>query len=59
MSFGGLMIGLVGNVLEYWGGTPGEDFTQVQMQGFGIEMLGLILVLFGSVALGLTYQRIS
>ena len=57
MTFGGLMIGLVGNVLEYWGGTPGEDFTKVQMQGFGIEMLGLMLVLFGSVAFGLTYRR--
>ena len=57
MTFGGLMIGLVGNVLEYWGGTPGEDFTMVQMQGFGIEILGLMLVLFGSVAFGLTYRR--
>ena len=59
MTFGGLMIGLVGNVLEYWGGTPGEDFTWVQMQGFGIEILGLMLVLFGSVAFGLTYRRAS
>jgi hypothetical protein len=57
MTFVGLMIGLVGNVLEYWGGTPGEDFTMVQMQGFGIEMLGLMLVLFGSVAFGFTYRR--
>jgi hypothetical protein len=59
MSFAGLIIGLVGNVLEYWGGTPGEDFTWVQMQGFGIELLGLMLVLFGSVAFGLTYRRAS
>jgi hypothetical protein len=57
MTFVGLMIGLVGNVLEYWGGTPGEDFTIVQMKGFGIEILGLMLVLFGSVAFGLTYRR--
>lgn len=57
MTFGGLIIGLVGNVLEYWGGTPGEDFTMVQMQGFGIELLGLMLVIFGSVAFGLTYRR--
>jgi hypothetical protein len=57
MTFVGLTIGLVGNVLEYWGGSPGEDFTMVQMQGFGIEMLGLMLVLFGSVAFGLTYRR--
>ncbi len=27
------------------------------MQGFGIEILGLLLVLFGSVAFGLTYRR--
>ncbi len=33
MTFVGLMIGLVGNVLEYWGGSPSEDFTMVQMQG--------------------------
>ncbi len=57
MTFGGLMIGLVGNVLEYWGGTPGEDFTRVQMQGFGIEILELMLVLFGSLAFGLIYRR--
>jgi hypothetical protein len=57
MTFGGLMLGLVCNVLEYWGGTPGEDFTKVQMQGFGIEILGLMLVLFGSLAFGLTYRR--
>lgn len=57
MTFVGLAVGLVGNVLEYWGGTPGEDFTIVQMQGFGIEMLGLLLVLFGSVVLGVIYLR--
>ena len=57
MTFVGLALGLVGNVLEYWGGTPGEDFTIGQMQGFGIELLGLLLVLFGSVMLGVIYLR--
>ncbi len=57
MTFIGLAVSLVGNILEYWGGIPGEDFTMVQMQGFGIELLGLMLVLFGSVASGLTYRR--
>jgi hypothetical protein len=57
MTFVGLVMGLVGNVLEYWGGTPGEEFTIVQMQGFSIEMLGLLLVLLGSVVFGLTYRR--
>ncbi|HET6659648.1 MAG TPA: hypothetical protein VFH16_07005 [Rubrobacter sp.] len=57
MTFVGLAVSLVGDILEYWGGSPGEDFTMVQMQGFGIEMLGLMLVLFGSVAFGLTYRR--
>jgi hypothetical protein len=57
ITFVGLILGLVGNVLEYWGGSPGEDFTMIQMQGFSIELLGLMLVLFGSVAFGLTYRR--
>jgi hypothetical protein len=57
MTFVGLAVSLVGDILEYWGGSAGEDFTMVQMQGFGIEMLGLMLVLFGSVAFGLTYRR--
>ena len=56
-TFVGLAVALVGCILDYWGGTPGEDFTWVQMQGFGIEMLGLMLVLFGSVAFGLIYRR--
>ncbi len=48
---------LVGCILDYWGGPPGEDFPWAQMQGLGIELLGLMLVLFGSVAFGLTYRR--
>jgi hypothetical protein len=36
MTFVGLAVSLVGCVLDYWGGTPGEDLTWVQTQGFGI-----------------------
>ena len=55
LSFTGLSIGLVDDVLAYWGGSPGQDFTQVQARGFGIELLGLVLILIGSVVLGVTY----
>ena len=51
------MLSLVGDILEYWGGSPGEDFTTTQVQGFGIEMAGLLLVLCGSVAFGLIYRK--
>ncbi len=57
MTFVGLALGLVGDILEYWGGTPGEGFTRAQLQGFGIEGLGLLLVLLGSVMLGVIYLR--
>jgi hypothetical protein len=53
----GLVPSLVGDILEYWGGSPGEDFTTTQMQGFSIEMLGLLLVLCGSVALGVIHRK--
>ena len=53
----GLVLSLVGDILEYWGGTPGEDFTMLQMQGFTVEIPGLLLVLCGSVAFGLIYRR--
>ena len=53
----GLVLSLVGDILEYWGGSPGEDFTTMQMQGFSIEMLGLLLVLCCSVAFGLIYRK--
>jgi len=36
MTFVGLAVSLVGCILDYWGGTPGEDLTWVQTQGFGI-----------------------
>ena len=56
MTLVGLATALVGSILDYWGGS-GEEFTWVQVQGFGMEMIGLLLVLFGSVLLGLTYRR--
>ena len=57
MALVGLVLSLVGDILEYWGGTPGEDFTMLQMQGFTVEIPGLLLVLCGSVAFGLIYRR--
>jgi len=57
MTFFGLAIALVGSILDYWGGSSGEDFTQAQITGFGLEMTGILLVLLGSVLLGLTYRR--
>jgi hypothetical protein len=56
VTFVGLSRGLVGDVLAYWGGSPGQDFTQVQSRGFAIERLGL-LVLIGSVVLGIIYVQ--
>jgi hypothetical protein len=57
LTFAGLVLSLLGDILEYWGGRPGEDFTTTQMQGFSVEMLGLLLVLCGSVAFGLIYRK--
>jgi hypothetical protein len=57
LAFFGLTIGLVGDVLAYWGGPPGQGFTQVQGMGFAIELLGLLLVLIGSVVLGVAHLR--
>jgi hypothetical protein len=57
MTFFGLAMALLGSVLDYWGGRPGEDFTQAQITGFGLEMTGILLALLGSVLLGLTYRR--
>jgi hypothetical protein len=51
----GLSIGLVGDTLAYWGGSPGQVFTQLQGTGFSIELLELVLILIGSVVLGVTY----
>lgn len=57
MTFVGLATALVGSILDYWGGTPGDDFTRVQITGFGFEMTGLLLVVLGSLLLGLHYRR--
>jgi hypothetical protein len=57
LTCAGLVIGLVGNILDYWGGSPGQDFTQVQVTGFGLEVIGLLLVLGGSVMLGFAYRH--
>jgi hypothetical protein len=55
LTFIGLAIGLIGDVLAYWGGPPGRDFTQMQATGFSIEVIGLLLILIGAVVLGATY----
>jgi len=57
ITFFGLAVGMVGTVLDYWGGSPGEDFTQAQVTGYFIEILGLLFVLLGSTLLGLQYRR--
>jgi hypothetical protein len=57
MTFLGLAISLVGSILDYWGGGSSEGFTQLQITGFGLEMTGILLVLLGSVLLGLSYRR--
>lgn len=57
MTLVGLAVALIGDVLEYWGGAPGQDFTQLQIRGFALEIVGLLLVLLGSALLGLQYRR--
>jgi hypothetical protein len=57
MTFIGLVIGLVGDILEYWGEGSGEGFAQVQVTGYSIEIGGLLFVLLGSLLLGLNYRR--
>jgi hypothetical protein len=57
LVFVGLVLALVGDILEYWGGKPGEGFTTAQIKGFGVEIAGLVVVLFGSVAFGVIYRR--
>ena len=57
MTIVGLATALVGSILDYWGGTPGQDFNQAQITGFGLEIVGLLLVLLGSSLLGLQYRR--
>lgn len=65
ITFAGLATSLMGDILAYWGDSLGGEliadgeFTAVQAGGFGIEMLGLLLLLIGSVILGVTYLRAS
>jgi hypothetical protein len=61
ITFAGLATSLVGDILAYWGNifggelVTGGEFTAVQAGGFIIEMLGLLLLLVGTVFLGVTY----
>ncbi len=54
---------LVGDIFAYWGGSlggelvGGGEFTIFQAAGFGVEMLGLLLLLIGSMILGIAYLR--
>jgi hypothetical protein len=63
ITFAGLAISVVGDILAYWGDifggelVAGGEFTAIQADGFIIEMLGLLLLLVGSVILGVTYLR--
>jgi hypothetical protein len=59
----GLTLALVGDLLAYWsdilGGAPnsGGEFTPLQAGGFAIEMWGLLLLLVGSVIVGVALRR--
>ena len=61
ITFAGLALSLVGDILAYWGDVlggelvAGGEFTTIQADGFIIEMLGLLLLLVGTVFLGVTY----
>lgn len=63
ITFAGLAISLVGDVLGYWGDSlggevvVGGEFTAAQVGGVIVEMLGLLLLLVGSMILGVTYLR--
>lgn len=63
MTFAGLALALVGDVLAYWGdGFGGEtiaggEFTALQAGGFTVEMWGLLLLLVGSGTLSVAYLR--
>jgi hypothetical protein len=63
ITFAGLALSLVGDILAYRGDVlggelvAGGEFTAIQANGFILEMLGLLLVLVGSVFLGVTYLR--
>jgi TolB protein len=59
----GLVPSLVGHVLAYWGDGFGAEpatrgrFPAVQAGGFAVEMWGLLLLLVGSLILGVAYLR--
>ena len=58
----GLAVAFVGDLLGNWGDLLGGvsnagGFTNVQAGGFLLEMLGLLILLFGSVSLGVDYLR--
>ena len=62
MTLVGLAVALVGDILAYWGDLLGGEpdaggFTNVQAGGFLLEILGLLILLFGSVTLGVIYLR--
>ena len=62
MTLVGLAVALVGDLLAYWGDLLGGEpnaggFTNAQAGGFLLEMLGLLILLFGSVTLGVIYLR--
>jgi hypothetical protein len=63
ITFAGLALSLVGDILAYWGNVlggelvTGGEFTTIQADGFIVEMLGLLLLLASSVFLGVTYLR--
>jgi hypothetical protein len=63
VTFVGLATSLVGDILAYWGDIFGGEllaegeFTAVQSGGVIVEVLGLLLLLVGSVILGVTYLR--
>ena len=53
-----LAVGLVGDLLAYWGGTDQSDFTMVSSIGFGlIEIPALLLTVVGMVVYGLGLLR--
>lgn len=65
ISLVGLAVAFVGDVLGYWGDllgaepNSGSEFTNAQAGGFVLEMLGLLVLLFGSMVLGVVYLRAS
>jgi hypothetical protein len=57
LTFVGLVLGLAGDVIAYWGGGSSDQFSQLQAKGFSLELIGLLLLLVGSVVLGVASLR--